>query len=114
MANIEGVPQSHKDEERSKFCPDIADVTKNSTPDLGNNKSKVQKEIHAQTQPRISSQSQATSFKAHQISSQSNSKFKANPAIANNTRSLQRQVMNDTFSEDAWKKLNTMKLQRQQ
>lgn len=112
MANIEGVPQSQKDDDRSKFCPDIADITKNSTPDLGNSKGKVQQEIHAQTQPRISSQSQAASFKAHQIGTQSNSKFRANPAIATNSRSLQRQVMNDTFSEDAWKKLNTMKLQR--
>ena len=50
MANIEGISQSHMDDERSKFCPNMADITKNSTPDLGNNnKIKVQKEIHTQT-----------------------------------------------------------------
>ena len=43
-------------------------------------------------------------------SEQSNGQSKANAAAVSNARALKRYAMNDTFSEDAWRKLNTMKL----
>lgn len=114
MAHIEPVPQQKLDDDRPLWRPDNADVTKKSTPELCPSKGKPSAEIQAQTQQRISSQSQATVLKSQYPGSQSNTQFKAIPSAVSNTRSLQRHAMNDTFSEDAWRKLNTMKLQRQQ
>lgn len=99
--------------DRASVLPELADVTKVSTPELCSSKNQIPSGIHQDTyeQQRVTSLSQAIVMMPKNDATSQNQKH--NGSAVANTRSLQRHVMNDTFSEDAWKKLNTMKLQRQ-
>ena len=115
MAQVDqGTPQYGQSENRLEENADHADVTKKSTPELCPAiKTKAQNDVQAQLQQRICSQSQASVVKSRGDAGQA-SHFRQNVHQASNNNALKRQAMNDTFSEDAWKKLNSMKQQRQQ